>query len=334
MTTTRPTPHTMPLALIAAALAGCAVSTHPVQDAGLGVVRSSLALEALMDEPGPVEVESIRAARWSVPRSGLLNLDDPAARAAGLTDGPEPIEIYFHALRHPSRGLFIVDSGVERALARDADDAAVGSLTRYLSGLDEMQVDVDLASWLEQSGQPLAGVLLTHLHLDHVLGLPDVPRGTPLYTGPGETEPSSFLNVFTQSITDRVLRGHVALFEWQFEPDPSGRFAGVLDIFGDGSVWALHVPGHTPGSTAYLARTPNGPVVFTGDACHTSFGWEHGVEPGTFSLDQPESEASLTQLTALARRHPRLDVRLGHQKLTAGAAALAREEQGGEANHH
>jgi len=33
--------------------------------------------------------------------------------------------------------------------------------------------------------------------------------------------------------------------------DPSGLFAGVLDVFGDGSFWALWVPGHTPGSTAY-----------------------------------------------------------------------------------
>lgn len=80
-------------------------------------------------------------------------------------------------------------------------------------------------------------------------------------------------------------------------------------------MWALHVPGHSPGSTAYLARTPKGPVLFTGDACHTEFGWQHGVEPGTFSLDQPRSEISLLALEALKARHPNIDVRLGHQTL-------------------
>jgi hypothetical protein len=50
-----------------------------------------------------------------------------------------------------------------------------------------------------------------------------------------------------------------------------------------------------------------------GDACHTSWGWDHGVEPGTFSKDQPESAESLQQLQALVKRHPTIDVRLGHQ---------------------
>lgn len=314
---------TLSLGAIPALASGCAASTHPVQSAELGAPSSAAALEALIDQPGPVEVETVLSARWHVPRSGLINLENARARAAGLEDGPEPIEVYFHALRHPTRGLYIVDSGVERALAKDPEHAAVGSMARNLSGLDEMRVEVDLASWLEQHG-PLAGVLLTHLHLDHILGLPDVPRGTPLYAGPGETTPRGFLNVFTQPLTDGILEGHEALREWHYAPDPSGRFAGVVDVFGDGSVWALHVPGHTPGSTAYLARTPDGPVLFTGDACHTRFGWQHGVEPGTFSLDQPESATSLITLEGLAQRHPALQVRLGHQEREPRAEAAAR----------
>jgi glyoxylase-like metal-dependent hydrolase (beta-lactamase superfamily II) len=54
-------------------------------------------------------------------------------------------------------------------------------------------------------------------------------------------------------------------------------------------------------------------VLFVGDACHTRFGWQHGVEPGTFSTDRAESRISLDALEALAARHPTLDVRLGHQ---------------------
>lgn len=298
-------------------------SEHPVAPANLGVPSSSLALEAVLDEPGPVRVETLLAARWEVPRSGLINLEHPASKAAGLEDGPEPIEVYFHALRHPSHGLFIVDSGVERALFSDPDHAVVSGLTRRLSGVDAMRVELDLASWLARQEQPLAGVFLTHLHLDHVLGIPDVPAGTPLFLGPGEASARGFLNLFTQAVTDRALAGKGPLRQWQFQSDPAGRFTGVLDIFGDGSVWALHVPGHTPGSTAYIARTPSGPVALVGDACHTRFGWEHGVEPGNFSADQAESALSLGALEALAARHPALDVRLGHQSRVAQTASDA-----------
>ena len=91
-------------------------------------------------------------------------------------------------------------------------------------------------------------------------------------------------------------------------------FDGVIDVFGDGSLWALYVPGHTPGSTAFLARTPNGPVLMTGDTCHTRWGWEHDVEPGSFTADHEANARNLARLRRLAAEHPTIDVRLGHQR--------------------
>ena len=135
---------------------GCRATTHALEPARLGVPSSSEALEAVIDRPGPVEVETERSARWSVTRAGLINLDDPKAEAAGLEDGPEPIEVYFHALRHPTRGVFILDTGVERAFASDPEHAAVRGWFRSLSGVGTLQVEVDLASWLERQPAPLA----------------------------------------------------------------------------------------------------------------------------------------------------------------------------------
>jgi N-acyl homoserine lactone hydrolase len=299
---------------VAAVLAqGRAASGQPVSAAGWGSTRSSQELESKLDEPGPLEVESVAAATWQVPLEGLLNLDHPRARAAGLKSADEPITIYFHALKHPTRGLFIVDTGVERALKSDPERSAVSGIVAKASGVDRIEVELDLATWLTRQPQPLAGVFLTHLHLDHIMGMPDVPRGTPIFIGPGETSAQGFLNFFTRPTTDRVFEGHQALAEWRFQTDPTQRFAGVIDVFDDGSLWALHVPGHTPGSTAYLARTPQGPVLMVGDACHTAWGWKHQVEPGTFSSDRETSAESLAQLENLVKRHPNIDVRLGHQ---------------------
>ncbi len=118
-------------------------------------------------------------------------------------------------------------------------------------------------------------------------------------------------------MTDRALEGKPPLREWKFTRDPEGRFEGVLDVFGDGTLFALYVPGHTHGSVAFVARTVKGPVLFTGDACHTVWGWRHEVEPGTFSDDQKQSAESLTRLEALVKRHPGIDVRLGHETLAA-----------------
>ena len=302
------------IALAVLLAAGCAASSHPTRPATLGRPWSSTGLEAVIEQPGPVEVQTLVGADWEVPREGLIDLDHPTAKAAGLTDRPEPIQIFVHVLRHPTRGVFLVDSGVSRKLIDDPAGAGVGWVIRQMMHTERMKIGVDTASLIRQLGQPLAGVLLTHLHLDHITGMPDVPAGTPVYAGPGETGERGFFNLFSNGTVDGLMDAQQPLQEWTYRPDPDGRFAGVVDVFGDGSVAALWMPGHTAGNTAYLVRTPRGPVLLAGDTCHTRWGWDHQVPPGNFSSDRPRSAVSLAALHALTTRHPTIEVRLGHQR--------------------
>ena len=195
-----------------------------------------------------------------------------------------------------------------------------GLVARFMH-VERMKIRDDTAGWLARAGEKPAGVFLTHLHLDHVSGMRDVPAGVPVWVGAGETREVAFQHLFVAGVVDDALEGKGALREWRFERDPDGVFAGVLDVFGDGTVWAIATPGHTPGSTAFLVRTPKGPVLLTGDTCHTAWGWEHGVEPGWFTSDRPMNQRSLTALRRLVARHPDIDVRLGHQALPAKGAA-------------
>ena len=230
-------------------------------------------------------------------------------------------EIFFHVIRHPGRGLFVIDTGVERALRDDPTHAAVQGIVASFMHLEKMSFHQPLGDFLAKQA-PLAGVFMTHLHLDHVSGMRDVPHGTPIYAGPGETSGRGFMNLLLRPNIDRALEGQAPISEWRFQPDPDGRFASVIDVFGDGSFWAIWTPGHTAGSTAYLARTPKGPVLFAGDTSHTVWGWENDVGPGSFTADHLLNRRSLDQLKALVAEHPHIDVRLGHQQLPSTRASV------------
>ena len=301
---------------LAGVSSGCLPTSHSVAPTPLGVAGRTSSIEAVLAQPGPITVETVIGADWAVGRDGMINLAHPKAVAAHLDDGLEPIYIAFHALRHPTRGVYLVDTGVERALRDDPRHPAVRGVVASVLHTERMTFRIDTRTWIEREPTPPAGVFLTHLHVDHVSGLRDVPAGTPVYVGKGETTARTLENLFVAPIVDDALVGKATLQEWQFAPDPDGAFEGVVDIFGDGTVCAISVPGHTPGSTAFLARTAHGPVLLVGDACHTAWGWDHGVEPGTFSVNKPKSRESLERLQRFVAKHPEIEVRLGHQAMT------------------
>lgn len=286
-------------------------TTHPVQTATLGVARSSAEMERLIDTLGPITLQTFTNADWSVPLAGLVNLKRP--QAANLIDRDEPIHVYAYLLKHPQYGNYLVDSGISRALVESPSDFGVNKLITIAMKFERIQLKTTTADIVKALDSPLKGVFITHMHMDHIFGLPDIAQETPLYIGKNEAAFKDFKHVAIQPAIDHLMQGRPPFQEWQFTTEGAQPFAGVIDVFGDGSLFAISAPGHTPGSTAYLVRTTQGPILLTGDVSHTRWGWDNSVEPGDFTHDHNLNLASLQQLKALVERHPTIAVKLGHQ---------------------
>ncbi len=264
--------------------------------------------EVLRNPTEPLALFSVVAADWSVPSRGLINLDHPKARAAGLSNVEHPISVLTHVIRHPTMGDFLIDTGIDQGLA-DGDPQAIKGLVRPF--LKDMRPRESLGATIAKHQLKLTALLLTHAHLDHVLGLPDLPLDVPIYTGKGELHTRAGANGLLRRTYSALFAGHNDIREFTAQTTIEG--LSVVDILGDGSIWAILCPGHTQGSVAYLVNAASGPVLFTGDTSHTRWGWEHGVEPGRYSSDRLANRRSLLALKNLVTQHPQIRVVVGHE---------------------
>lgn len=308
----RPIGRAALLAGLSLSLAACAtaVTRHPLAPADLGVVSTTSDLERALSEPGPVVFRREAFAHWTAGRGAFLDLEAPASVAAGVGPGAETATIYAYSLRHPRFGLYLIDAGISDALP-----SRLNPVMRY--GLRQLSPTIDqtTAQWMGREGAP-RGVFVTHLHFDHIAGLIDLPSSTAVFIGPGEAEERHWINTLLGNPATGILKGFGPLQVWRFQPDPSGAFRGVVDVFGDGSVWALWTPGHSPGSTSYLVRTTAGPKLIIGDAVHTRLGWEQALPQAVIpGFDADLSADSAARLKRFAERHPEIEVFLGHQPL-------------------
>jgi len=146
---------------------------------------------------------------------------------------------------------------------------------------------------LKLDPKQIAMVGISHYHFDHVGQAATFPQAK-LLIGKADfealkTEPLPFG-------ADPSL-----LAPWLKDGAPSEQVSGDKDIYGDGSVTMLSMPGHTPGSYALLVRlAKKGPVLLSGDVVHFEEQFKaHGVP--SFNTDRAESLASMDRLQTMAK---------------------------------
>ena len=131
------------------------------------------------------------------------------------------------------------------------------------------------------------------------------------YVAVSHTHPDHIGNValFPQA----MLLVQKAEYEWpspfgpRFKPEhPVTKLEGDHDVFGDGSVTMVNLPGHTPGHHGLLVRLASGPVLLSGDTYHFAEQVANrGVPP--FNTDRADSLASMDRFDRLGRNlHARI----------------------------
>jgi len=151
---------------------------------------------------------------------------------------------------------------------------------------------VEQLAVLHLKPEQITFVGISHYHGDHIGQVASFPQATVLI-GKGDWEalnqPTPNPGVNPANFAHWIGGGG------KVEPLP-----GDKDVFGDGSVIMLNMPGHTPGHHSLLVKLKDkGNVLITGDLAHFRENYDSNGVP-TFNTSRAETLASLDRFKQLA----------------------------------
>ncbi len=186
-----------------------------------------------------------------------------------------------YLIRHGD-SVMIWDTGLSAALVGQP------AMTR---GPFSMAMKQTLVAQLAQVGIKPADVDvvgISHYHDDHTGQAAAFPGAT-LVMGKGDFEAAK-----------QGPSAQKALAPWIVGTSKVEPVEGDKDVFGDGRIVVLAMPGHTPGHQALLVRLASGAVLLTGDQYHFSEQVANNGVP-SFNTNRADTLASSDRFQAIAK---------------------------------
>ena len=252
---------------------------------------------------------SFPAIEVSFLRCGSVTI--PPFIAARGTFSITPCTISHNAvlIRHP-KATFLYDTGLSSDIYLYLRDQSLF----FRKVLANFNFEQSLGSHLEQlemRPRDLDFAVISHLHWDHVSGLPDIP-GVPLRINRVEYEWAKLgmLDANNGIVRSLLDDAPIELFDCN-GPAYEG-FHSSFDLFGDGSIVLVPLPGHTPGNTGMFINRSNGSRVFLlGDAVWVAENFQRPTTMHPFvwspvTSDDATACQTLIDLHHFSHRHPEI----------------------------
>ena len=266
--------------------------------------------EEILSNPHPITIRTYSTGVMQTTLSAIMNLEHEEAQ--DIEDASIEIPVNVGIIQHQEFGAYLIDAGLDKSYVHSQHGTIGGLMVESYLGKGSQEPNTHIAAILDQEGIRLEGVFLTHLHQDHTAGIVDLPKDIPYVAGKNER----YVNYRFFMQSDH-LAGINELQEIDFTDaidfPPLGK--GV-DVFGDGSLWAISSSGHSAGHMIFLINGIDEQVLYTGDACNDHYQFETGIGPGYYSSDLDGGQEVLERIILFKERYPEVTLVYGHDLTT------------------
>lgn len=256
---------------------------------------------------GAIKIRTLKTGTINTRVSGIINLKGQLAFQ--VEEGNAKLPVLAHLVNHEEYGEFLIDTGFDSSFLKNNWGNFKGLIKRFYFKKRYFQdIDEGIDTQLSKRKIKLKGVFLTHFH-EHASGVPGLPDEIPYVFGDGERE-----NKFFPLVYSNFLKEKTNLLFINFTKAASMYpFEKVVDVFNDGSLWAISTPGHTKGHVSYLINSKDTPALIIGDISPTKKGFELGIECGDFSDNLEETRKSFLQIKKFSELYPQVKLIFGHE---------------------
>ena len=262
--------------------------------------------DEILSSPKSITISTYSTGMMQTDLSGIMNLAHE--QAAGIEDVVVELPVNVSIIHHQEFGAYLIDAGLDSSYVNNPYGTTRGILVKKLMGKGSQEPNTHIAAILGGENIQLQGVWLTHLHPDHTAGIVDLPKNIPYVTG----EDERYINFRFFMQTDH-LAGIEALYEIDFKKGIDlPPFGKGVDLFGDGSFWAIESSGHSKGHVMYFINGVDESVIVTGDACNDQYQFDTGIGPGYFSSDLEKAQNVLESIIIFKERYPEVRMVYGH----------------------
>lgn len=266
----------------------------------------------IFGNPQPLTLKSFVTGHVVIPKIGAINPDHP--KAGVIEDELLEVPVLAHWIHHDKLGDYLIDTGLDSSYHDDPHGNMKGLLAKLFIKanifVDEYKQgkNQNIGHHIEENRIKLKGVFFTHLHSDHIAGTRELSKNIRYVVSKDEK-----YHDYKPFFYGDYLKGVETLYQIDFkDADNMPPLGKCVDIFDDGSLWAISTPGHTKGHISFLINSKT-PILIAGDVCFIKSSFEKGAGPSSYTEDAKVNQKSLDRIIEFKKTYPQIKVICGHE---------------------